>query len=154
MLGVSHYTRIGFRWLGDYDPTLDPLFLLSLKEDKKISVASTIFLKHFYNNHKWLVIIGSNLIWTYNWNCFFVPLVTIGNNLLRSICCKYIVDITFFFFMFCLFQLWCFLENELFSKKTLSGAVFFAKSRAFGSLTLLGLDLFWGGQLGTQQWTA
>ena len=55
--------------------------------------------QHFYNifttNHKWLVVIGSNLNLTTR--LLFSTIITTSNNLLLKICCENIVHILFLF---------------------------------------------------------
>ena len=57
--------------------------------------------QHFYNifttNHRWSVVIGSNLNLTLR--LLFTPTITTNNNLPLRICCKNVVDISFFFFL-------------------------------------------------------
>ena len=53
--------------------------------------------QHFYNifttNHKWLIVISSNLNLTLR--LLFDPTITTGNNLPLRICCKNVMDISF-----------------------------------------------------------
>ena len=47
----------------------------------------------FTTNHKWLIVIGSNL--NLSLRFFFAPTITINNNLPLMICCKNVIGISF-----------------------------------------------------------
>ena len=64
--------------------------LLLFRWKKKKNATSTTFLE---TNHRWLVVINSNLKLTLR--LLFAPTIIISNNLLLKIYCKNVVNISF-----------------------------------------------------------